>query len=81
MQVKNLNSTETDTLEFINFEKFDEIKEIGSGGYGTVYTAKCKIDKYPIIKQKNVALKCFKQSGQGPELVIAEVSKYCYNHR
>ena len=29
-------------IEYMQYSDFDEIKEIGSGGYGTVYTAKYK---------------------------------------
>src|SRR5438128_11969324 len=35
-------------LKFMQYDDFYEIKEIGSGGYGTVYTAKHNIDEYPL---------------------------------
>ena len=54
----------------MQYSDFDEIKEIGSGGYGTVYTAKCK-EKY--IPQ-TVVLKRFKNFDKTPELFISEVS-------
>ena len=52
---------------------FYELKEIGAGGYGTVYTAKYK--KYLEVEnmQETVVLKQFKSFG-APELFISEVS-------
>ena len=52
---------------------FYELKEIGSGGYGTIYTA-----KYKNYSEKNmeetVVLKRFKSFDEMPELFISEVS-------
>jgi serine/threonine protein kinase len=51
-----------------------EIEEIGSGGYGTVYTAKHKIDKGRIQYDERVVLKKFKNIDKNAELFIYEVS-------
>ena len=58
----------------MEYSDFDEIKQIGSGGYGTVYTAKYK--KYSSREhiQETVVLKRFKDFDQMPELFISEVS-------
>jgi len=58
----------------MQYSDFDEIKDIGSGGYGTAYTAKYK--KYPEIgnKQETVVLKRFNNFDEMPELFISEVS-------
>src|SRR5438128_2566655 len=53
---------------FMEYDDFYEIEEIGSGGYGTVYTAKRK--KYPRV----VVLKKFKNFDKNLELFINEVS-------
>ena len=57
------------------YSDFNEIEEIGSGGYGTVYTAKYK--KYLEVKDINMAeivvLKRFKSFDEMPELFISEV--------
>ena len=62
-----------ESVKCMQYADFDEIKEIGSGGYGTVYTAKYK--KY---LEENIAetvvLKCFKHFDWMPELFISEVS-------
>jgi len=59
-------------LQYIQYVDFDELNEIGSGGYRTVYAAKYKgnDDTIPEI----VALKCFKNYDQTLELFISEVS-------
>ena len=49
-----------------------EPKEIGSGGYGTVYTAKYKGESERYIPQ-TIVLKRFKNFDQTPELFISEV--------
>ena len=55
---------------------FYELKEIGAGGYGTVYTAKYK--KYSevvyIDMAETVVLKRLKSFDETPELFISEVS-------
>ena len=60
----------------MQYSDFDEIKEIGSGGYGTVYTA--KYDKPVATMTKYipelVVLKRFKNFDETPELFISEVS-------
>src|SRR6185312_10281886 len=53
------------------YSDFDELKEIGSGGYGTVYTARYKGEEE--IPQ-TVVLKRFKNFDETPELFISEVS-------
>ena len=55
-------------LHLLKFEDFSEIQEIGSGGYGTVYTAKCSAFDKPVV------LKRYKSSDQTPELFISEVN-------
>ena len=56
----------------MQYDDFDEIKEIGAGGYGTVYTAKYKVWN---MKEKTVVLKRFNSFDEAPELFISEVSK------
>jgi len=58
----------------MQYADFDEIKEIGSGGYGTVYTAKYK--KYSHDVPPTVVLKRFKNVDYDKtlELFISEVS-------
>jgi len=58
-------------LRYYKFEDFDEIEEVGSGGYGTIYSAKFKLNRYPL--KGRVALKRFKSSEQMPEIFISEV--------
>ena len=56
----------------MQYSDFYELKEIGFGGYGTVYTAKYKGgDKYI---PETVVLKRFKSFDEMPELFISEVS-------
>ena len=54
----------------MQYSDFDELKEIGSGGYRTVYTA--KYDEY--LYSQTVILKRFKSFDGTPELFISEVS-------
>ena len=58
----------------MQYNDFDELKKIGAGGYGTVYTAKYK--KYSEVKnmKETVVLKRFKHFDETPELFINEVS-------
>ena len=60
----------------MQYDDFDEITEIGTGGYGTVYTAKYR--KYSEVEdinmQQTVVLKRFKSFDETPELFINEVS-------
>ena len=64
-----------DDVKYMQYNDFYELKEIGAGGYGTVYTAKYK--KYSKVKniQETVVLKRFKSFDETPELFINEVSK------
>ena len=59
----------------MQYSDFDQIKEIGVGGYGTVYTAKYK--KYSEIEdmemRETVVLKRMRNFDQTPELFISEV--------
>ena len=59
------------------YSDFYELEEIGSGGYGTVYTAKYK--KYSEVSdmQQTVVLKQFKSFDETPEIFISEVSNNC----
>ena len=58
----------------MQYSDFYELNEIGSGGYGTVYTAKYK--KYIEVEdmQQTVVLKRLKNFDETPELFISEVS-------
>ena len=58
----------------MQYSDFYELKQIGVGGYGTVYTAKYK--KYSEIydMQQTVVLKRFKNFDEMPESFISEVS-------
>ena len=59
----------------MQYDDFVELKEIGAGGYGTVYTAKYR--KYSEMEnmQETVVLKRFKSFDKTRELFINEVSK------
>ena len=58
----------------MQYSDFDQIKEIGAGGYGTVYTAKYK--KYSEVRnmKETVVLKQMRNFDETPELFISEVS-------
>jgi len=56
----------------MQYDDFYKLKEIGSGGYRTVYTAKYKEDI--------VVLKRFKNFDQTKELFISEVSFLLYTN-
>ena len=58
-------------VEYFQYADFDEIKEIGFGGYGTVYTAEYKGEE---DMDETVVLKRFKRFDETPELFINEVS-------
>ena len=60
--------------KFMQYDDFYEIKEIGSGGYGTVYTAKHKIREGRIQYAERVVLKKFKNFAGKTELFISEVT-------
>ena len=56
----------------MQYADFYEIKRIGVGGYGTVYTA-----KYEGVEEhvpRTVVLKCFRNTDETPELFLSEVS-------
>ena len=55
----------------MKYSDFGEIQEIGSGGYGTVYTAEYKGEE---DIPETVVLKRFKSFDEEPELFISEVS-------
>src|SRR6185312_9553670 len=59
-------------ITYMHYGHFYELKEIGSGGYGTVYTARYK--KYSEIygMQQTVVHKRFKKFDETPELFISE---------
>ena len=61
-------------VKSMQYNDFYELKEIGFGGYGTVYTAKYK--KYSEVKYKlkTVVLKRFKSFDETPELFFSEVN-------
>ena len=61
-------------VKYMQYSDFGEIKQIGSGGYGTVYTAKYK--KYSEVQhmRETVVLKRFKSVDETTELLISEVS-------
>ena len=63
-----------DNVKYMQYSDFYEVKEIGSGGYGTVYTAKYR--KYSEVwgMEETVVLKRFKSFDEMPELFISEVS-------
>ena len=63
----------TEDVEYMPYTDFDKIKEIGSGGYATVYTAKYKNYLEEDMPQ-TVVLKQFKSFDKTLELFISEVS-------
>ena len=58
----------------MQYNDFDELKEIGAGGYGTVYTAKYRNYSEVEYMAETVVLKQFKSFDETPELFISEVS-------
>ena len=52
----------------MQYSDFGEMKQIGAGGYGTVYIADYK------YMSETVVLKRFKSFDETPELFISEVS-------
>ena len=72
-----INGTQyNDAITFMQFDDFYEIEEIGSSGYGTVYTAKYKeYHPYGHIPEQ-VVLKMFKNIDKNAGLFINEVSTH-----
>ena len=64
-------------VKYMQYSDFYELNEIGSGGYGKVYTAEYKGDVYT-NRQETVVLKRFKSFDETPELFISEVSNCWY---
>ena len=63
-----------ESVKYMQYADFDEIKKIGSGGYGIVYTARYEGDYTYTYGQETVVLKRFKSFDETPELFISEVS-------
>ena len=61
-------------VKHMQYNDFYELNEIGSGGYGTVYTAKYKKYSEVIDMEEIVVLKRFKSFCESPEIFISEVS-------
>ena len=60
----------------MQYSDFGEIKQIGAGGYGTVYTAKYEGEED--YMPQTVVLKQFKSFDETSELFINEVSNNCW---
>ena len=59
----------------MQYSDFYELKKIGFGGYGTVYTAKYeKYSEVRYMEEETVVLKRFNNFDKTPELFISEVS-------
>jgi hypothetical protein len=58
----------------MQYSDFYELKEIGAGGYGTVYTANYRKYLETVNMKETVVLKQFKNFDETPELFINEVS-------
>jgi hypothetical protein len=56
----------------MQYSDFHELKKIGFGGYGTVYTAEYEGEEEDM--PETVVLKRFKRFDETPELFISEVS-------
>ena len=63
-----------DYVNDMQYSDFYELKEIGSGGYRTVYTAKYRKYAEVLHMQQTVVLKQFKNFDETPESFISEVS-------
>src|SRR5207247_9966457 len=68
-------------IKYMQYSDFYKLQEIGSGGYGTVYTAKYKgtakyrgCDGEEEDIPETVVLKRFKSFDETPELFISELS-------
>ena len=61
-------------MQYMEYSDFDELEEIGSSCYKTVYTAKYRNNSQMQISYSGtVVLKCFKNFDQTPKLFISEV--------
>ena len=60
-------------VKYMQYSDFYEFHEIGSGGYGTVYTVKYKSELEGRVEE-TVVLKRFKSFDETLELFISEVS-------
>ena len=58
--------------QYMEYGDFDELEEIGSSCYKTIYTAKYRNHSQMNIPE-TVVLKCFKNFDQTPKLFISEV--------
>ena len=58
----------------MQYSDFYELKEIGSGGYGTIYTAKYRKYSEEEGIPETVVFKRFKSFNETPELFISELS-------
>jgi len=61
-----------ESVMYMQYGDFSELKEIGSGGYGAVYTAEYRGNVR--TTPQTVVLKRFKSFDGTPKLVISEVS-------
>ena len=61
-------------VEYMQYSDFEEIKEIRSGGYGSVYTAKYKNYTEVEDMKETIVLKQIRNFDETPELFISEVS-------
>ena len=66
-------------VKYLEYTDFHEFEKIGSGAYGTVYTAKYKNCSAEEQIPETVALKRFKSFDGVPKLSISEVSKRLYH--
>ena len=61
-------------VKYMQYSDFGELKEIGAGGYGTVYTATYRNYSEIMFMEETVVLKRFKNFDEMPEIFISEVS-------
>ena len=61
-------------MKYMQYSDFSEMKQIGAGGYGTVYTAKYKLYSEVKDMRETVVVKRFKSFDEASELFISEVS-------
>ena len=60
------------SVQDMKYADFYELEEVGSGGYGTVYTTKYR--RVTEDMPRTVVLKRFRSFDETPELFISEVS-------